>query len=115
MQTTPSLDAAFAALADPTRRAILARLMEGEATVQDLARPFDISQPAISRHLKVLADARLIETRVEGTARPRRLNPEAVQAMWDWLGQYRTLWEARYNRLDDVLATLQAEEENPDV
>jgi DNA-binding transcriptional ArsR family regulator len=115
MQTTPSLDAAFAALADPTRRAILARLMEGEATVQDLARPFDISQPAISRHLKVLVDARLIETRVEGTARPRRLNPEAVQAMWDWLGQYRTLWEARYNRLDDVLATLQAEEENPDV
>ncbi len=116
MQTTPSLDAAFAALADPTRRAILQRLMEGEATVQDLARPFDISQPAISRHLKVLADAGLIETRVEGTARPRKLNPEAVQALWDWLGQYRALWEARYARLDDVLATLEAEEkDNPDV
>ncbi len=113
MQTTPSLDAAFAALADPTRRAILARLMEGEATVQDLARPFDISQPAISRHLKVLADAGLIETRVEGSARPRKLNPEAVQALWDWLGQYHALWEARYNRLDDVLATLQTEEETP--
>jgi DNA-binding transcriptional ArsR family regulator len=116
MQTTPSLDAAFAALADPTRRAILQRLMEGEATVQDLARPFDISQPAISRHLKVLADAGLIDTRVEGTARPRKLNPEAVQALWDWLGQYRALWEARYARLDDVLATLEAEEkDNPDV
>jgi DNA-binding transcriptional ArsR family regulator len=114
MQTTPSLDAAFAALADPTRRAILARLMEGEATVQDLARPFDISQPAISRHLKVLADAGLIETRVEGTARPRKLNPEAVQALWDWLGQYRALWEANYNRLDDVLTKLKSEEENPD-
>jgi DNA-binding transcriptional ArsR family regulator len=108
------LDAAFAALADPTRRAILQRLMEGEATVQDLARPFAISQPAISRHLKVLADAGLIETRIEGTARPRKLNPEAVQAMWDWLGQYRAVWEANYSRLDDVLAKLKAEEANPD-
>ena len=69
------LDAPFAALADPTRRAILARLAEGEATVQDLARPFAISQPAISRHLKVLEDAGLIETRIDGTARPRRLKP----------------------------------------
>jgi len=112
MQTTPSLDAAFAALADPTRRAILARLMAGEATVQDLARPFAISQPAISRHLKVLADAGLIDTRVDGTARPRSLNPKAVQTMWDWLGQYRALWDANYNRLDDVLAALQASEKD---
>lgn len=103
----PPLDSAFAALADPTRRAILARLMDGEATVQDLARPFPISQPAISRHLRVLEDAGLIETRIDGTARPRRLNPAAVQALWDWLGQYRALWEARYARLDDVLADLQ--------
>lgn len=103
---TPSLDAAFAALADPTRRAILAQLMQGEATVQDLARPFAISQPAVSRHLKVLEDAGLIDSRVQGTARPRSLNPETVQVMWDWLGQYRSMWEARYARLDDVLARM---------
>ena len=81
-----TLDQSFAALADPTRRAIIARLAEGEATVQDLARPFSISQPAISRHLKVLEEAGLIETRIEGTARPRRLKPDAVEALWDWLG-----------------------------
>lgn len=113
MQTTPNLDAAFAALSDPTRRAILARLIEGEATVQDLARPFDISQPAISRHLKVLEDAGLIDTRINGTARPRSLNPAMVQTMWHWLGQYRALWEARYNRLDDVLSRIAAEENSP--
>jgi DNA-binding transcriptional ArsR family regulator len=107
----PDLDAAFAALSDPTRRAILARLAEGEATVQDLARPFPISQPAISRHLKVLEDAGLIETRIDGTSRPRRLNPDAVGHLWDWLGQYRALWESRYARLDDVLADLQKEEQ----
>jgi DNA-binding transcriptional ArsR family regulator len=101
-----SLDPAFAALADPTRRAIIARLAQGEATVQDLARPFPISQPAISRHLKVLEEAGLIETRIEGTARPRRLKPDAVEALWDWLGQYRSLWEARFQRLDDVLESL---------
>lgn len=106
----PTLDHAFAALADPTRRAILARLAEGEATVQDIARPFSISQPAISRHLKVLEDAGLIETRIDGTARPRKLNPDAVEALWDWLGQYRALWEARYTRLDAVLADLQKDE-----
>jgi DNA-binding transcriptional ArsR family regulator len=102
----PSLDAAFAALADPTRRAIIARLVEGEASVQDLARPFSISQPAISRHLKVLEDAGLIETRIQGTARPRRLRPEAVEQLWDWLGQYRALWEGRYQRLDTLLAAI---------
>ena len=98
-----SLDPAFAALADPTRRAILARLAEGEATVQELGRPFAISQPAISRHLKVLEDAGLIEARIQGTMRPRRLKPDAVEALWEWLGQYRALWEARYARLDAVL------------
>ena len=101
-----SLDPAFAALADPTRRAIIARLAQGEATVQDLARPFPISQPAISRHLKVLEEAGLIETRIEGTARPRRLKPDAVEALWDWLGQYRALWEARFQRLHEVLDSL---------
>lgn len=101
-----ALDRSFAALADPTRRAIIARLADGEATVQDLARPFAISQPAISRHLKVLEEAGLIETRVDGTSRPRRLKPQAVAALWDWLGQYRALWEAQFQRLDNVLDAL---------
>lgn len=99
----PILDQSFAALADPTRRAIIARLAKGEATVQDLARPFFISQPAISRHLKVLEEAGLIETRIDGTARPRRLKPDAVEALWDWLGQYRGLWEAQFQKMDAVL------------
>lgn len=97
------LDQSFAALADPTRRAIIARLAAGEATVQDLAKPFSISQPAISRHLKVLEEAGLIETRIDGTARPRRLKPDAVEALWDWLGQYRALWEMKFRKLDAVL------------
>jgi len=103
------LDQSFAALADPTRRAIVARLAQGEATVQDLARPFSISQPAISRHLKVLEEAGLIETRIEGTARPRRLKPDAVEALWDWLGQYRALWETQFLKLDAVLDGLSDE------
>ncbi len=102
----PDLDHSFAALADPTRRAILARLAKGEATVQDLARPFAISQPAISRHLKVLEDAGLIETRIQGTARPRRLKPDTLAQTWEWLGQYRALWEAQFQRLDAVLDSL---------
>lgn len=104
------LDQTFAALADPTRRAIIARLAHGEATVQDLAEPFSISQPAISRHLKVLEEAGLIETRVQGTARPRRLKPEAVAELWDWLGQYRALWEVRFNKIDAVLDELAEKE-----
>jgi DNA-binding transcriptional ArsR family regulator len=102
----PRLDLSFAALADPTRRAIIARLAQGEATVQELASPFAISQPAISRHLKVLEEAGLIETRIEGSARPRRLKPQAVGALWDWLGQYRALWEAQFQKLDSVLDRL---------
>lgn len=108
-----TLDQSFAALADPTRRAIIARLAEGEATVQDLARPFSISQPAISRHLKVLEEAGLIETRIEGTARPRRLKPDAVEALWDWLGQYRALWEKQFQRLDALLDSLPDETTQP--
>jgi DNA-binding transcriptional ArsR family regulator len=103
MPAMTALDQSFAALADPTRRAIIARLAEGEATVQDLARPFSISQPAISHHLKVLEEAGLIETRIDGTARPRRLKPDAVEALWDWLGQYRALWEAQFQKMDAVL------------
>ena len=107
------LDAPFAALADPTRRAILARLAQGEASVQDLARPFAISQPAVSRHLKVLEDAGLIETRIDGTTRPRRLKPEAMAGLWHWLGQYRALWEDQFQRLDAVLDRLDDEPEGP--
>lgn len=107
------LDAPFSALADPTRRAILARLAQGEATVQDLARPFAISQPAISRHLKVLEDAGLIETRILGTSRPRRLKPDAMETLWTWLGQYRALWEDQFQRLDAVLDSLDDSPEGP--
>lgn len=103
------LDQSFAALADPTRRAIIAQLAGGEATVQELARPFSISQPAISRHLKVLEEAGLIETRIDGTARPRRLKPEAVAELWDWLGQYRALWETQLSKLDAVLEEIARE------
>ncbi|MBN8633046.1 MAG: winged helix-turn-helix transcriptional regulator [Rhodobacterales bacterium] len=109
----PPLDAPFAALADPTRRAILARLAQGEANVQDLARPFAISQPAISRHLKVLEDAGLIETRIAGTARPRRLKPDAMAQLWHWLGQYRALWEDQFQRLDTLLDALDDRPEGP--
>jgi len=101
-----ALDTTFAALSDPTRRAILARLAQGEATVQDLAKPFSISQPAISRHLKVLEDAGLIETRIQGTARPRRIKQDAVNELWDWLSQFREVLERNYSRLDNLLTTL---------
>ena len=106
------LDRSFAALADPVRRALIARLAAGEATVQDLARPFSISQPAVSRHLKVLEDAGLIETRISGTTRPRRLKPEAVAELWTFLGQYRALWELQFQKLDAILDDL-SNETNP--
>lgn len=109
-----SLDRSFAALADPVRRALIDRLAEGEASVQDLARPFAISQPAISRHLKVLEEAGLIETRIAGTARPRRLKPEAVAELWEWLGRYRAQWEARFEKMDAVLDQLAETEKQTD-
>jgi DNA-binding transcriptional ArsR family regulator len=99
-----TLNAQFAALADPTRRAILARLSLGEATVNELANPFEMSQPAVSQHLKVLEDAGLIIRRVDGTRRPRRLSPTAIQAMDEWLIMLRTSLEKNYSRLDKVLA-----------
>jgi DNA-binding transcriptional ArsR family regulator len=105
-----SLDAAFSALADPTRRAILARLALGEATVMELAEPFDMTQPAISRHLKVLEGAGLILRRVEGTKRPCRLAPAAVAEIDQWLAMLRQALTANYNRLDDVLAAMKSEE-----
>jgi DNA-binding transcriptional ArsR family regulator len=98
------LDTKFAALADPTRRAILARLSLGEATVSELTKPFEMTQPAISQHLKVLEDAGLIVRRVDGTKRPRRLASEGIEAMDQWLSMLRTALEKNYDRLDQVLA-----------
>ena len=106
-----NLDAAFSALADPTRRAILARLALGEATVMQLARPFAMTQPAISRHLKVLDKAGLIVRRVEGTKRPCRLAPDGVAAIDQWLRMLRDALARNYDRLDDVLAGMTNEEE----
>lgn len=111
---TAALDIAFAALADPTRRALVARLMAGPATVTDLSQPFRMSQPAISRHLKVLEQAGLIETRIQGTARPRSLRPEALKLAFDWLSDYRTLWDTRFAALDAVLTDLITEPETQD-
>jgi len=102
------LDATFAALADPTRRAILARLSQGEATVNDLAKPFDISLPAISRHLKVLESAGLITRGREAQWRPCKLEAAPLREADDWIEQYRAMWEARFDRLDAYLQELQA-------
>ena len=101
-----NLDTTFAALADPTRRALLARLAREEATVMELARPFAMSQPAISRHLKVLEEAGLILRRVEGAKRPCRLAPEGVAAIDQWLDMLRGALTRNYERLDDVLAAM---------
>ena len=106
----PNLDAAFSALADPTRRAILARLASGEATVMELAEPFEITQPAISRHLKVLEDAGLITRRVQGTRRPCRLAPDGVAEIDQWLAMLRDALAKNYDRLDEVLAVMKSEE-----
>lgn len=100
------LDATFAALADPTRRAILARLADGEATVTELAAPFDMSQPAISKHLKVLERAGLITRGREAQRRPRKLEPRPLAEATDWIERYRKIWEANYKRLDAVLEEL---------
>src|SRR5580693_1377441 len=104
-----NLDAAFSALADPTRRAILARLAQGEATVMDLAKPFEMTQPAISQHLKVLEDAGLIARRIDGTKRPRRLVKEGIEAMDQWLAMVRNALETNYDRLDEVLAAMDSD------
>ena len=108
------LDVTFSALADPTRRAILARLALGEATVMELAAPFDMTQPSISRHLKVLEGAGLIVRRVEGTKRPCRLAPDGIAAIDQWLTMLRTVLSQNYDRLDDVLANMQAPEARKD-
>ena len=106
----PNLDTAFSALADPTRRAILARLASGEATVMELAEPVEITQPAISRHLKVLEGAGLITRRIQGTRRPCRLAPDGVAEIDQWLAMLRDALAKNYDRLDEVLAAMKPEE-----
>jgi DNA-binding transcriptional ArsR family regulator len=104
------LSAAFSALADPTRRAILARLALGETSVNELAKPFDISLPAVSKHLKVLESAGLITRSREAQMRPCRIEPGALKTVDDWLEKYRSLWEERLDRLDVYLRVLQGKE-----
>src|ERR1700730_12152177 len=105
----PGLDTAFSALADPTRRAILARLASGEATVMELAEPFEVTQPAVSRHLKVLEGAGLIVRPVEGPTPPCRRAPAGIDAIDRWLGILRDALAKNYDRLDEVLAAMKTE------
>jgi DNA-binding transcriptional ArsR family regulator len=107
---TDRLSATFAALADPTRRAILARLALGETTVGELAAPFDMSLPAVSKHLKVLEHAGLITRGREAQWRPCRIEAKALKEVDDWLERYREIWEERLDRLEDYIKTLQARE-----
>ena len=110
MTSAAHLDAAFAALADPTRRAIVARLATGEATVMDLAAPFAMTQPAVSKHLKVLERAGLIERSRDAQRRPCRLRPERLREVSVWVERYRAILEASYERLDTYLEDLQKSE-----
>ncbi len=103
-----NLDATFAALADPTRRAILARLASGETSVTELAKPFEMSLPAISKHLKVLERAGLIDRSREAQTRPARLNPAALKTAAAWIDEYRKFWEESFDRLDVYLQKLQS-------
>lgn len=105
--SSSELDAVFAALADPTRRAILARLAEGDFSVGELAKPFDMSQPAISKHLKVLEKADLITRSVERQTRPARLKPETLKSAVSWLETFRDFWVGSLDQLDDLLAVMQ--------
>ena len=106
---TRRLDAVFAALADPTRRAILARLASGEATVGQLARPFSMTQPAISKHLKVLERAGLVSHGIDAQRRPRRLEPRPLAEANCWLERYRQTWEKNFQRLDALLDEMKSE------
>ncbi len=107
MDPSERLDATFIALADPTRRAILARLQAGEATVNELAEPFSISQPAVSKHLKILERAGLVSRSASGTTRPVRIEAGPMREAADWLEKYREFWEKSYQRLDALLEILQ--------
>ncbi|WP_339747720.1 metalloregulator ArsR/SmtB family transcription factor [uncultured Maricaulis sp.] len=106
IKASPDLDAVFSALADPTRRAILSRLAGGEASVNEIAAPFRISQPAVSRHLKVLERAGLIERGVDEQRRPAKLNAANLAAAVEWLNDFKAYWGASFDQLDDVLLTM---------
>jgi len=114
MTSDTQLDATFTALADPTRRAILARLMTGEASVNELAEPFAISQPAISKHLKILERAGLVSRSASGTRRPVKIESAPMKDAVDWLEKYRKFWEVSYGRLDALLEILQTPLNTPD-
>ena len=111
-QTSEQLDATFAALADPTRRAILARLAQGDASVNELATPFDMSQPAISKHLRVLERAGLISRSRDAQRRPCRLEAKPLAEADEWLQRYRQFWEANFGRLDSLLEEMQSKQRN---
>lgn len=110
LTTDDDLNAIFSALADPTRRAILARLAENEASVMELAEPFEMSQPAVSKHLKVLERAGLISRRREAQRRPCRFEPHRLREVADWLGTYQHFWEESFSRLDEYLKDLTTKE-----
>lgn len=112
MRDTRRLDRTFAALADPTRRAILARLASGEATVTELMKPFTVSQPAISKHLRVLEQAGLISRGRDAQRRPRRLEVGPLAEANEWLERYRQTWEESFERLDELLGELTAQPQN---
>jgi len=107
----PNLDAVFAALADPTRRAILSRLAEGEASVNEISAPFKMSQPAVSKHLKVLERAGLIERDIDEQRRPARLKAEKMALAVNWLTEFKEFWETSFNQLDDVLTKMKLTQE----
>ena len=109
-KTPSNLDAVFAALADPTRRAILSRLARGQASVNEIAAPFEISQPAVSRHLKVLERAGLIERDIDEQRRPARLKAEPMAGAVDWLSEFKAFWGTSFDQLDDVLAQMKQTE-----
>ena len=110
--SSAQLDATFAALADPTRRAILGRLAKGNASVAELARPFKMSQPAISKHLKVLERAGLVSKGLDAQRRPRKLEAAPLAAASDWLEKYREYWEQAYSRLDSLLEQIKKDDRN---
>ena len=105
-KSEPNLDAIFAALADPTRRAILSRLVNGQASVNEIAAPFEMSQPAVSRHLKVLERAGLIERDIDEQRRPARLKAQSMSAAVDWLTEFEAFWGTSFDQLDDVLISM---------
>jgi len=105
----PNLDAVFSALADPTRRAILSRLADGGLSVNEISAPFEISQPAVSRHLKVLERAGLIERDIDQQRRPAKLRAENMAAAVDWLTEFKAFWETSFDQLDDVLISMKQE------